>query len=81
MLAVQAYELVGTELEGLHRCTGPWELEDYLDSSLAEDVDLACSELGASCTDRKERLYWVVCECRDLRIDSITSQVIDREEV
>ena len=75
ILALKDDEFVAAEMDVLYgRPAGGGECE--ANSLLSEDIDLAGSKLRLICSDRKQRLDWVVGECRNLRVDAVTSILI-----
>ena len=74
ILAVEYNELVCSELY-LTDGGSSREVQGYTDSTLTVDVDEAGSKAGVVGADGEEVLDRVVCECRDLRVDAIPSEL------
>lgn len=76
ILAVEDNELVCGELD-LTDGGSTREVEGHADSTLTVDVDQAGSKARVVGADGEEVLDRIVCECRDLRVDTIASELED----
>lgn len=80
IFGIHADELVGTELQELRRRL-PRELKDDQHSSLPEDIDLATSILTVTRPHCKKGLNWVICECRNLGINTTPRKLVSKVSI